>query len=257
MIAKKHYGDVTMPTANEIQRAALLSDVRRTAQEKIFQNLYKDASESTEQLIALALEVSAACDHRIKIIPGPVKGETRAREKTAWDYGGDFYELKDVVRMTIIADNANYLQRARQALVSYCVPANKYGVIKNAETLPQQDACGYSGLNFVAKLPNGRTGEIQANTPNIMYGKMSKEKFVEFIDAQKHAEIQTRYGIECGMGHGLYEIFRSNRNGQGKKASDVSKTYYGFLRAPVPDMSKKQALQQDLAAFKQQFPDIF
>ncbi|MCW9015877.1 MAG: hypothetical protein OQJ89_02815, partial [Kangiellaceae bacterium] len=227
------------------------------AQEQIFRNLYKDASASNEELIQLALAVSTACDDRIKIIPGPVKGELRARQKTAWDYGGDFYDLKDVVRMTIIADDANYLSRVRQALVSHCVASNGYGMIKNAETLPEHDPCGYSGINFVAKLPNGRSGEIQANTPNIMYGKMSKEKFVKFLAPQKHTEIEAKYRIECGLGHGLYEIFRSNTQGCGQAAADLSKRYYGFLRSPNPNIAMRDNLQAELTAFKKKFSGVF
>lgn len=242
---------------NNFQRAAHLSDVRRTAQEKIFRNLYRDANASNEELLQLALEVSSECDHRIKIIPGPVKGEARARQKTAWDYGGDFYDLKDVVRMTIIADDANYLARVRQSLVSLCVASNGYGMIKNAETLPAQDPCGYSGLNFVAKLPNGRSGEIQANTPNIMYGKMSQEKFCKFLNPQKHVEIKGRYQIECGLGHGLYEVYRSNLQGGGQAAANLSKQYYGFLRSPNPTPAVRDSLQAELTAFKKKYSSVF
>lgn len=242
---------------DNFQRAAHLSEIRRTAQEKIFRNLYKDAGASGEEMVNLAREVSKSCGDRIKFIPGPVKGEARARQKTAWDYGGDFYDLKDVVRMTIIAENKELLTRVRQALVKYCVPSKGYAMIKNAETLPQIDPCGYSGLNFVAKLPNGRSGEIQANTPNIMYGKMSKEKFSKFLSDKKHAEIQTKYNIECGMGHGLYEIFRSNQQGAGKAAADLSKKYYGFLRSPIPDAANRSQLLSELADFKRKFPGVF
>ena len=247
-----------MPSPRDnFQRAAHLGEIRRTAQEKIFRSLYHDAGASNEELIQLALAVSKACHDRIKIIPGPVKGEARARQKTAWDYGGDFHDLKDVVRMTIIADDKNYLNQVRQALVAYCVPSNGYGVIKNAETLPENDPCGYSGLNFVAKLPNGRSGEIQANTPNIMFGKMSKEKFVKFLNPSKHAEIQGKYGIECGLGHGLYEVYRSNQQGGGNTAAELSKRYYGFLRSTTPNISTRDSLQSELTAFKKKFSGVF
>jgi hypothetical protein len=248
-------GGITMP--HEFQRTAHLSEIRRTAQEKIFNNIYADSGVSSEELLTLAQVVSEACAQCIRIIPGPTKGQARAREKTAWDYRGDFYDLKDVVRMTIIADNKAVLRRARQALATYCMASNGYGVIKNDETLPIQDPCGYSGLNFVAKLPNGRSGEIQANIPNIMFGKMSREKFCRFIDPGLHARIQASHGIECGMGHGLYEIYRSNMGGAAKAAAALSKKYYDFLREAPPNSRNREALNSELASIKREFRQVF
>ena len=244
---------------NEIQQKAHLGEIRRTAQEKIFKNIYARSGVTSKELLTLAQVVNDACGGSLKIFAGPTKGEARARKKTAWDYGGDFLDLKDVVRMTIIAQNKNDLGRVRQALVTYCMPSNSngYGVIKNAETLPIHDPCGYSGLNFVAKLPNGQSGEIQVNFHNIMFGKMSKENFCTDIGAYLHNRIAASHGIEPGMGHGLYEIYRSNIGGAGQSAAALSKKYYGFLRDITPNASTRDALKSELANIKREFRQAF
>ena len=239
-----------------LQNAAHLSAIRRTAQERVLKNLYNDADASNAQLIALSTAIRNACAGDITAIPGPVKGEARARQKTAWDYSGDFYDLKDVVRMTLIAGDSQGLDRVRTALRSYCVPSNGYSIIKDQETRPNFDECGYSGLNFVVRLPNGRAGEIQANIPVIMYGKMSKASFCRSLGEKEHARIQTMYHIEGGLGHGLYEIFRTNRQGLGRSAAMLSKLYYAYLRSP-PNIFRQRELEQRIPRFKATFPDIF
>ena len=246
---------------HEFQKKVLMREIRTTGQEKIFNNKYAGSRVSAEELHTLAQVVKEACAERIRIVPGPIKGEARARYKTAWDYGGDFYDLKDVVRMTVVADDKLVLAQARKVLATYCLASANtgYEVIKDEETLPSQhdNPCGYSGLNFVAKLPNGLSGEIQLNIPNMMFGKMSREKFCLFSSPERWAQIQARYGVECGMGHGLYEIQRRDMGGVGQSAAALSKKYYNFLREVPPNLINREALNSELASIKRDFRRVF
>ncbi|BBM04017.1 hypothetical protein [Microbulbifer sp. GL-2] len=234
-----------------------LEEIRGVAQDRLMKYLYNDAGGSNEQLAELASAISSNCYGGLKIIPGPVKGKNRALDKINKDYGGDVYDLKDLVRMTIIADNKSCLSQVRQGLIASCISRNGYGIIKNSETFPEQDPCGYSGLNFVARLPNGRAGEVQANTPNRMYGKMAKEDFEKFLGPHKYISILCKYRIEGGLGHGLYEIYRSNMGGFRKAAASLSKQYYAFLRSDNPKINSARSLQEDLTAMKLLFAHIF
>ena len=253
-------------------RAAHLSEIRRVANEKIVGDLYADADGANFQLVVLATEIGKRFPGLI-FIPGPVKGEARARQKTAWDYSGDFFSLKDVVRMTMIAKDQQALADLREVMRKYCIAANGYSLIKDAETFANVEACGYSGLNLVVKLPlnapqtaagvvgpampyTGRPAEIQANVPQIMYGKMSKKSFCKSFGESEHARIQASYQVEGGLGHKLYEVYRENLQGKAQAAAMLSKLYYAYLRS-APNQFRRTELDARIPGFKAQFSQLF
>ena len=98
----------------------------------------------------------------------------------------------------------------------------------------KQDPCGYSGLNFVVRLPDERPGEIQVNIPEMIYGKEKEEVArdaigVETLDPEQVPD-------RGGLGHSLYEIYRVAPAGYiGRLAAMVSRSYYAYLRG-YPDM---------------------
>ena len=203
-----------------------------------------------------------ACPGLIRI-EGPIKEEASIRKKIDKEYGGDFYRTKDVVRMTLIAADQDALNKVQNKLLEHCRdPSKGLRKIKNEMTTADDligNACGYSGLNFVVTLRNGRNGEIQGNIPNIMFGKMSRESFCKaFGNNLKHDELRMRYRIKCGMGHGLYKIWDNNPNSiDGKRAAALSKKYYAFLREKSPDPKKGDALNSDLVSIKKEFLRFF
>lgn len=80
------------------------AQIRDKAQERIGKRLYEDAKNSNDELITLGNEIKdfLGCD----IAYGPLKAKERALQKVTSDYKGDWFELKDVVRLTIIAKSA-------------------------------------------------------------------------------------------------------------------------------------------------------
>tara|TARA_B110000211_G_scaffold60884_1_gene68651 strand:+ start:216 stop:1034 length:819 start_codon:yes stop_codon:yes gene_type:complete len=229
--------------AREITFKHLMAD--RDSSDKQLENLFKNATSSLKNL---------------KFIPGPQKGAKRAQEKTREDYNGDFYELKDLVRMTVVVPDArcnfgacrSKVLSVREALVSYCKSSNGCAVIKDEEIEPKKDPCGYSGFNFVARLPNGRLGEIQINTPNILFGKMSEDDFVKDLGQELHSLLKLKYHqIDCGMGHALYKIYRESGGQKKKNAETLSSDYYKFLRSDVPSLQIGKKLKEKLKEFRQ------
>ncbi|MFT7287369.1 MAG: hypothetical protein ACI87W_001483, partial [Halieaceae bacterium] len=180
---------------------------------------------------------------------GPIKEQGRAAEKVQGDYGGDWYDLKDAVRMTIVAPTPSSLKQVQSLIRAQCVPRNGFSLLKDSEDFAERSACGYSGLNFVISMSNGPPAEIQANIPGVMYGQMSEKLFRETIGAAKFSEIKGRYRLDGGLGHRLYEIYRvAPGSANAKQVALLSKSYFNCLRG-VPNPVAYQALQRDLSGF--------
>ena len=70
------------------------------------------------------------------------------------------------------------------------------------------DALGYSGNIVNVKLSNGQIGEIQVNTPKMIYAKEKPEDAIRTIGKAKYDEIKRQTGLEGGKGHTIYEEYR-------------------------------------------------
>jgi hypothetical protein len=217
----------------------VFADLRKTAQDRIKDQLYADAKKArgtNELLFALAKKIADECDCHLSM--GPIKTLESAKDKLERDYSkyvpeGDWYEMKDICRCTIIAPNLGKLDRVGKTIRATCVASSGMGLPKDEEAIAHTDKCGYSGFNFVVRLTNGRLGEIQANIPEVMYGKMSNLRFRQQFGNSRYFQFLHRFKIDGGMGHGLYEIFRADEAGvKGRHAAVVSKLYYNYLRWP-------------------------
>jgi hypothetical protein len=241
---------LTMTTTTD-----LLSQIRAKAQEGIARRLFADATRTDAELRVLGADIAAQC----AAVPlfGPIKQQGRASEKVRGDYGGDWYDLKDAVRMTIVAPTAVQLKKVGAMIRSRCGIRNGFGLIKDDEKTAETSPCGYSGLNFVITMSNGRPAEIQANIPEVMYGQLSEQCFRDTLGHAKFFQIKGRYWIDGGFGHGLYEIYRvAPASVKGKRAALVSKLYFNYLRG-FPNRSVYNELAAETAAIVKANPNIF
>jgi hypothetical protein len=241
----------------------VFAELREKAQKRVKDQLYADAGAvggTTDLLRALGDDIAQQCG--CTAIYCGAKSDARATEKVQRDYRkyvpeGDWYEMKDVVRMTIVARFPNQLKDVRKMIEKRCVAANSMGIIKAEERFAQTDPCGYSDLNFVVRLTNGRPAEIQANVPEVMYGKMSAKDFQDVLGTAKFNELKGRYRIEGGLGHGLYEIWQKGQaSPKGTRAAMISKQYYKYLRGHYhPQVC--QELTRELNGIVKANPGIF
>lgn len=223
-----------------------LANIRNRAQEGIARRLFADANASDAELRALGTDIATACGG-IAVF-GAIKEKGRAAFKVGSDYGGDWYQLKDAVRMIIVAPDAGGLKQVQAAIRTRCVPSNKLGIIKDQEALPHTSPCGFSGVNFVITLSNGRPAEIQANIAEVMFGQMSAELFRETLGETRYQELRGRFRIPGGMGHGLYEIYRvAPTSENARKAAALSREYFNYLRGKLTDVNALQAKLTEVA----------
>jgi hypothetical protein len=241
----------------------VFADLRQKAQERIKGQLFQDAEKkggTNDLLVALGEDIAQRCGS--VLCKGPIKTVESADRKLKKDYResvpeGDWYEMKDLVRITIIAPNPGRLKQVAATIRSRCVASNGMGIVKDSEAFAMTDTCGYSGLNFVVRLTNGRPGEIQANVPEVMYGKMTTLRFLDVLGIKRYYEIRGRFRIDGGLGHGLYEIWRkAPASFNGRKAALTSRLYYNYLRgAPIDRL--RQELKRELDPLVKAQPTVF
>ena len=68
---------------------------------------------------------------------------------------------------------------------------------------------GYSGVNGTMKTSSGLTGEIQVNSPEMIFAKESPANARAILGEETYNNIAGRAGVEGGRGHALYEQHRS------------------------------------------------
>lgn len=237
------------------------SAIRALAQGTIKERLLSSRKESDEQLrqIGNAIAQNSGCNVQF----GPPKEEASANRKLKSDYSqgvvpeGDWHEMKDIVRLTLLGRNSAHTAKIAIEVKRFCgvgtsaiIGGRGLSLMKNEETLPHSNLCGYSGYNFVVRLRNGTPGEIQVNIPEVLYGKGPKDDFCNAAGEQTWNRIRSRFQIESSLGHGLYEMWRKDKCGSnGKVAALLSRQYYDYLRG-VPNINVARQLQGELTAFK-------
>jgi hypothetical protein len=97
----------------------------------------------------------------------PLKGEKRAREKVEADYGGDFSQLRDVVRATISVPSMDHVKEALQHLKANGLEFAQKPKDRFAKPTPE----GYRDLMTFVKLPNGMLAELQIHTKAMTLAK--------------------------------------------------------------------------------------
>jgi hypothetical protein len=98
----------------------------------------------------------------------------------------------------------------------------------------------------------GRFGEIQVNTMPLLYAKASKEDFHHLFGAEKYMACLSRFGVVGGLGHVLYEHYRSTPGTErALQAAALSKRYYGRMRGTDrrPVNSLDDTLKRDMDAY--------
>jgi hypothetical protein len=239
----------------------LLEEIVKKSQANIAARIYDQGNleESAKLLRALGEEIKNGCKLKDKsIVHGPVKSYVRADEKVKLDYGGDWYQLKDVVRMTIVAPNADAMKAVNAYIRNEaCVARNGRGLPKAepSDGVLKKTACGYTGYNFVALLENWRFGEIQLNVPGVMYGQMSPDLFEKIVgDKEKAKKYQEKYKVDGGLGHIYYELYRPNPAADiAKESAAISTKYFDHLRLDNPDAKAGEALQVELKAYAKKY----
>ena len=116
---------------------------------------------------------------------GPNKSEARAKAKVEADYGGDYSQLKDMIRASIAVNDVGELRRAIEAVEGQGLKLAMKPKDKFSNPTPE----GYRDLNTVVRLPNGMLAEVQYHLKSMIRAKG---------EAHPHYEAQQALGRQYG-----------------------------------------------------------
>jgi hypothetical protein len=106
-----------------------------------------------------------------------LKGEKRAGEKVAADYGGDWSQLRDVVRCSLAFDTMTDLQ----TLLDKMKGSGMVLAQQPKDRFQSPTAEGYRDLMMNVTLPNGMIAEVQMHLKAMLVAKNQGHKYYETI----------------------------------------------------------------------------
>jgi hypothetical protein len=139
--------------------------------------LYEEAAEAKKELDPLVKDMAASTGGVAKI-PESLKGEARAKEKTATDYGGDASKLLDLARASIVYDSFDKL------MDGLAQSSQWMNVVREKNRFTEPTPAGYRDILLNVKLSNGHIAELQLHLEQILQ-------------------------VKSGEGHKLYEQIRT------------------------------------------------
>jgi len=185
-------------------------------------SLYSKAPEAKVELDSIADDIAKNLGGTVA--KAPVKSQERAIEKVINDYDGDASKIKDLARNTIIVDS-NKIDNVVSQL-------NNLGA--NVKKIDESsDPLGYSGVNSSLKTKVGVNGEIQVNTPEMIYAKEPEGIARQLLGNDRYDSIASKTKVEGGLGHKYYEEWRVIKNkdsNEAKAIANKSRAYYESVR---------------------------
>ncbi|HJO67868.1 MAG TPA: PAAR domain-containing protein [Sphingomonas sanguinis] len=189
---------VAGPKLAKVGRNLAIADDTRPQTERDLAEMMQRAPAAKQEIDGIADDIATKVGGRVA--KAPIKSEARALEKINNDYDGDASRIKDLARNTIIVPkeripDATAMLRDRGVTIK--------------EITPSQESLGYSGINGTMKTQSGITGEIQVNSPEMIYAKESPANARAILGDETYNDIANRVGVPGGRGHALYEDYRS------------------------------------------------
>lgn len=188
---------------------------------KTFEEVYAKAPAAKAEIDALADEIAA--QYGGKVAKAPIKSQARAIEKINNDYDGDPTRIKDLARNTIIVESDQVLTVAAEL-------SSRGANVKIIDGATNE--MGYSGVNSTIQMRAGIPGEIQVNSPEMIYAKEPEALARVLLGDETYNAVAAKTDVPGGLGHKYYEDFRvSDKSSlEAQAIADKSKAYYEAVR---------------------------
>lgn len=186
-----------------------------------FEAVYAKAPAAKAEIDTLADGIAAK--YNGSVAKAPIKSAQRALEKINNDYGGDATKIKDLARNTIIVDDDKILS----------VTQELRDLGANVKVLDGSvNPMGYSGVNSSLMTRAGIVGEIQVNSPAMIYAKEPEALARVLLGNDTYDNIATASGLPGGLGHAYYEQWRvlDADTPAAQAIAEQSKNYYNTMR---------------------------
>ncbi len=197
-------------------------------------------------------------------IDAPLKGLERAMGKTEGEDIDYAYGMnKDLVRGTLACDSQDSLKKVVKLLYDVCQSKYAMKLVKDESQGPLEDGgkskTGYSGWNFAVVFREhvSFAAELQANTYDVLYGKMDQEEYCKQLQVPDPVYLAKQNDLKFpgGLGHGLYEIqdVRTKKEGvtdaEADRARKLSCAYYDCCRGVFRNGMSLLKLNEEIMAF--------
>lgn len=133
-----------------------------------------------------------------KVTPINYKTVESIERKVRDEYNGDITKLTDSVRNTIVAERSKLKEISEELAKNPLTTRVKL----------QDFDSGYKGYLINVKTPNGTLGEIQLNTPRMIFAKEKEVDARRILGDSVYDDIAKEIGLEGGLGHKYYEEIR-------------------------------------------------
>ncbi|MFL0798001.1 MAG: hypothetical protein K6L73_10995 [Cellvibrionaceae bacterium] len=189
-----------------------------------FEAIYVRAPAAKVEIDKISDEISNMFDG--KTAKAPIKSRDRAIQKINDDYGGDPTRIKDLARNTIIVPS----DKVNLVVAELSKRGAKVKVIDGSV-----DPLGYSGVNSTISTKAGVSGEIQVNTPEMIYAKESEAVARVLLGDELYNSIGVKSEMPGGHGHKYYEQWRVLPESDPRRPllEAESKAYYDEVRKSV------------------------
>ncbi len=161
------------------------------------------------------------------ITPVNLKSRESTLRKLNSEPDGRIEDIYDLVRNTIVVkDSADIPKIIEEIQNQFEIPTGKDGKLRIKF---QSTSMGYTGTLVNVQL-KGVKGEIQINTPQMIYAKDNSAKSI--LSKELFEEIERKSGLECGLGHKYYEEWRlpSTTEERKRELEELSRKYYEAVR---------------------------
>jgi len=192
-----------------------------TSLPKGFEEVYAKAPGAKAEIDATADRLAAKYDGTVA--KAPIKSQARAIEKIMNDYDGDPTLIKDLARNTIIVKSDQVSAVATEL-------GNQGAKVKIIDGAT--DPLGYSGVNSTMPTRAGIPGEIQVNSPEMIYAKEPEPLARALLGDDTYNAVAAKTNVEGGLGHKYYEEWRvlDKNSAEAKAIAEKSKAYYEAIR---------------------------
>jgi hypothetical protein len=189
---------------------------------KSFDEVYGKAPAAKAEIDALADDIAAR--HGGRVAKAPVKSVERAQQKIANDYGGDPTKIKDLARNTIIVPAENI-----EAVTAELAAKGAKVKVITAEGNP----LGYSGVNTTIQTRAGIVGEVQVNSPEMIFAKEPEPLARALLGDDAYTAIAEKSQVPGGLGHKYYEEWRvlDASSAEADAIAQESRAYHEAIRS--------------------------
>ncbi|MBH9353175.1 T6SS effector (p)ppApp synthetase Tas1 [Pseudomonas aeruginosa] len=193
----------------------------KTQVPKGFEKVYGKAPAAKAEIDAVADGLAAK--HGGRVAKAPIKSRERAMQKINNDYKGDPTKIKDLARNTIIVEGDKVNTVAAEL-------ANRGAKVKVIDG--NADPLGYSGVNSTMNTKAGIPGEIQVNSPEMIYAKESEDMARILLGNDTYDAVAAKAGVPGGQGHKYYEDWRvlDPKSPEAQAIAEKSRAYYDAVR---------------------------